>query len=392
MDNSIQEQSYNRLLTNFLMLSVLTLSLYIVKIIDGFSISFALLFVLSYIFISLKEGVTWELFQKVVVFVLFFLFIAVLHMYNIDTWEYIKSFLLSIVTLFIFFVSVEKKADLFSSINFKQLITVSIYCIVGFELIQIIEQLILGTHQTWFLLDAVSISTATEVDRFQSVNFLNYFRPVSVFHEPSYMAVVLFILLNISYLFEVSSMAKYLAVFGILFSMSTSIILFLFIFLFLKTRYKVFVFLFSLLFILLAIIYLQVDIKEYLRLSELVMEGTSGNERLVLPLKVVYEEVVKGYSFLGIPLGQSEVVFNNSFFLFFLYFGVLAPLVIFLLYIYIRNHISIIELIPAYFVGFLALLFVNGAFFTPESNLLLILLNTAYFLNTQSDVAINHNS
>ena len=62
-------------------------------------------------------------------------------------------------------------------------------------MIQVFENILLGSSSTWFLLDSVSISTATDISRFQAMNLLSYMRPISFYHEPSYLGIVLLILL-----------------------------------------------------------------------------------------------------------------------------------------------------------------------------------------------------
>jgi hypothetical protein len=317
--------------------------------------------------------------------------IALFHLYNLDTWEFFKSFALTTLSLFVFFLSIESSENISRKLDLKWVVSWAILMIVGFELVQIIEQLLFGSHQTWFLLDKISISTATEIDRFQSVNFLNYFRPISFFHEPSYLAVVLFILYTISSFYTISPWVKYAAVLGILMSMSTSIILFLALY-FLIVGNKKWVII-SLLFfaVLFSFFAINIDIKELFRLSEVTMEGTSGNERLIKPLKIVYDEVINGLSILGIPLGQSKIIFDNSFYLLFLYFGVLTPIIFFLFYFYIRNTITDISHISRYLLGVGAILFVNGAFFTPESNILMFLLNITFFTIKESNDIVDYN-
>jgi hypothetical protein len=375
----------------FLLLTILTFSITVFKLVDGFSVSLSVFFILSYLVFEIQSGVYWSTFYKIAALLSYFILIALFHLYNLDTWEFFKSFALTILSFFVFFLTVESRNKIAERIDLKWVVSYSILLIVGFELVQIAEQLLFGSHLTWFLLDKISISTATEVDRFQSVNFLNYFRPVSFFHEPSYLAVILFILFTISSFYNVNPVVKYSAVLGILMSMSTSIILFLIIY-FIIVGKKQWLFISILLFgLIISFFAVDIDFKELFRLSEITMEGTSGNERLIKPLRIVYDEVINRLSIFGIPLGQSKVIFDNSFFLLFLYFGILTPILLLSFYLYVRNSIFNIYFISRYLLGIGAILFVNGAFFTPESNVLMFLLNTTYFAIKEPNEAISSN-
>jgi hypothetical protein len=113
------------------------------------------------------------------------------------------------------------------------------------------------------------------------------------------------------------------------------------------------------------------------RFSEILNAGTSGNERLIGPYDYLVNQIFVKHHYLGIPLGQSELVFNNSFYLLFLYFGLLTPIILFAFVIYIFSRYKFRAI--KYLIAFFSLLFLNGAIFTLEATLLLYFLNFTFF-------------
>jgi hypothetical protein len=132
------------------------------------------------------------------------------------------------------------------------------------------------------------------------------------------------------------------------------------------------------------IILIKVDnetLDNVFRFTEILNSGTSGNERLIGPYDYLINEIFIKKHFLGIPLGQSDLIFNNSFYLLFLYFGILTPFLFFILiaFIFLRFKSDSFK----YLIAFFALLFLNGAIFTLESALILYFLNYTFVLKKQ---------
>ena len=270
------------------------------------------------------------------------------------------------------------------SFNISKIISIVGVVIVLFEIIQIIEYFIFGTSNTWFLFDMFSISTATDIGRFQAVNFLSFMRPISFYHEPSYLGIVLLILLICANELKINKIFILIYYLGIIISFSTTALIFLVLYFILKNfiHIKNILWAFLLAFI---IILLKVDnetLDSIFRFTEVLNSGTSGNERLIGPYDYLINEIFIKRHFFGIPLGQSDLIFNISFYLFFLYFGILTPILffIFIAFIFLRFKSDSLK----YLVAFFALLFLNGAIFTLESALILYCLNYTFVLKNKS--------
>jgi hypothetical protein len=305
------------------------------------------------------------------------------HWMTLDYVEFIKSFLLTSVMTFVYITSLKPRDDLRKLINYALILRIATYTILGFELIQIFEQFFLGSHSSWFWLDGLSISTAERIGRFEAVFFLGFYRPLSFFHEPSYLAAISFVLLLINDRTIRIKHLSYLLIISITFSLSaigTGMLLFYLAHnLWYKNR-TLFTFC-----LVIAGIFSAIygnEVLAYLRLPEIFVEGTSGYIRLVEPLIITYT-VLSSFP-LGIPLGQSEVVFNNSLYLIFLYFGLFSPFLIIAWAFVVWSRIKRIMYFVNYSLGVTFLLLVSGAIFTIESAFLLLLLNYSFMNNYRS--------
>ena len=115
----------------------------------------------------------------------------------------------------------------------------------------------------------------------------------------------------------------------------------------------------------------------FFRFSEIFQEGTSGWARLVKPFNEVSNEIIENWSYFGRAIGNNKVVHDNSFFLIISYTGLLFPFFLFFIFKYskkilIKNKYVIL--------GFLNLIFMNGALFTPESSFLVMILISSFNL------------
>jgi len=265
-----------------------------------------------------------------------------------------------------------------SNFNLNKIISITSLLLVLFSILQIAEYSIIGSSNSWFFLDRFSISTATDVSRFQAVNLLTFMRPISFYHEPSYLGIVLLILLICANELNVKKIFIIFIYIGILISFSTTALIFLLMYFFiinLKNLKNFILFIFVSI-ILLFFLLDKDSLDNIFRLSEILNTGTSGYQRLIGPYEYLIDQIFIRQQYLGIPLGQSNLIFDNSFYLLFLYFGVLTPLVFLSLFIYIFYKFKFNSL--KYLIAFFSLLFLNGAIFTLESALLLYCLNYSF--------------
>ncbi len=363
---------YNNVLFS---IGLLTLSLSIFKI-NGYSFSVANILVI-YLFFHFAIH-----FNKIVVIIyliiiLYFSIIALLFIQKLDFTEYIKSFLLTGIMLYVYLSSLNKEIHS-KNFNLVKIISIVSILIVLFEIIQVLEFSILGSSFTWFLLDSFSISTATDIGRFQAVNFLAFIRPISFFHEPSYLGVVLLILLISANELKVNKLVIYILYLGIICSFSTTALIFLLLYIISRNINRLKNILLLILFSTLSFLFFLDEeiLDSVFRLSEIFNAGTSGNERLIGPYEYLAEQFFNRHYYFGIPLGQSDLIFNNSFYLLFLYFGIFTPVlfsifIVYIFYIYNENAIK-------YLIAFCSLLFLSGAIFTLEDALLLYILNYSF--------------
>jgi hypothetical protein len=368
--------------TMFVSIGIVTLSLALFFIFGGYAVTVASFVIACYCLYTIN----YMRVNHIIVYGLligFLLINAAIHLFRLDGIEFLKSFMLTAVTLFVYISSLVPIDALRKRIDYASVLKIATYAIVFFLFVQVSEQFILGTTTSWFWLDGISISTADEIGRFEAANALGIFRPISFFHEPSYLAAVAFILLVVNdHLFSRKKI-RYVLIGSIVLSFSASMLGILLTYLtfnlwfrnraqFMAWRWQVTA---SLMILLLVIIYPE-HLFKLMRLGEIFMDGTSGYIRVIEP----WLEVKKVLSELpfGIALGQSEVVFNNSLFLIPLYFGFLSPFLILIWFFVIFQKLTRIRYVVNYFLGISSLLLVSGAIFTMESALLLLILNYAF--------------
>ena len=211
-------------------------------------------------------------------------------------------------------------------------------------------------------------------------------RPISFYHEPSYLGIVLLILLICANEIKVHRFFIYVYYFGILASFSTTALAFLVLYILfnnfekLKSALVLIFFVFIFLFFFID----SETLDTIFRFSEILNSGTSGNQRLIGPYDYLVNQVFVKHHYFGIPLGQSELVFNNSFYLLFLYFGIMTPVILstFVLFVFSRCKFHSIK----YLIAFFSLLFLSGALFTLEATLLLYILNLSFFTSRNGNL------
>ena len=375
---------------NFILgLALLTLSLGFFSIF-GYSFTLANFVILYFFYYYLKSNNKFVYILYLTI-ITYFLVLALFFFDSLDFIEFLKSFLLTSAMLLVFISSLNKPIKN-KDFNPKKIITIIGVLIVLFEIVQVSEFLILGTSSSWFLFDKISISTATDINRFQAVNFLSFMRPISFYHEPSYLGIVLLIFLICANELKVKKIYIYIYIIGILISFSTTALLFLILYLIIKNfnSIKNFILIFITIFILSLFFIDQELLNNVFRLGEIFNAGTSGNERLIGPLDFLIDQFFSKHHYFGIPLGQSDLVFNNSFYLLFLYFGILTPIIFFIFIGYIVLKFKSNSL--KYLLAFFSLLFLSGAIFTLEDALILYLLNYTFNESSLNKISTNINS
>jgi len=376
----------NILYSNFLYgLAILTLSLSVFRLSD-YSFSLAN-FIIIYLFIYYLK-----LINKYVIFIYFItisylLLIALYFFQELDILEFIKSFFLTSIMIFVFMSSLSIPI-ISMKFNLNKIISIIGVLIVSFEMIQVFENILLGSSSTWFLLDSVSISTATDISRFQAMNLLSYMRPISFYHEPSYLGIVLLILLICANELKVKKIFIYIYYLGILVSFSTTALAFLILYLIFKNFNSIKNILIVVFILLILLIFFVGNntLDTMFRISEIFISGTSGNQRLIGPYEFLFKEIIEKHYYFGIPLGQSDIILDNSFYLIFLYFGILTPIlyILFISFIFYRFKSDAFK----YLIAFFSLLFLNGAIFTLEATLILYCLNYT-FVTKRINLPIN---
>ena len=362
----------------FFLLALISLSLYVFRFI-GYSFSLAFFLICLLILFSVKHIPlnSWRIYGFLLIHQYFILILFIL---ELDFIEFLKSFLLVNITLLSIIGSKFYTPKIIYKINFRLILSIAVLIIVSFELVQVLEYSLIGTSFSWFFLDKISISTAEDVGRFQAVNFLNYMRPISFYHEPSYLGLVLFSILIWGDSLRIKIYVKALILLGIILSFSTTIYLFIILYYIPKVynnKYIKVLFFFSIVYF---IIRYNVSIFEFFRFNEIATEGTSGYARIGAPFFQVIDILFYQHNFFGIPFGQSPIMFDNSFFVIFSYYGILTPLFYLLLFGSLFKSIKDTTKLYSYFLIIGSCLFVNGAFFTPETSFLIVLTNY-FFLN-----------
>lgn len=359
-------------MTYLLAATLSTLSLYLYEIqFRSYKISLAGLICAAIILITFlkinKKIIGYFLFIFVIIW-----FNALLNVVDIDSSYFIKTYIMMSAAIYLLLWSAYGSNFENLSIDYNKVSNIVISTSVGYALFQILEYQIQGTTESWHWLDKYSISIADNAERFQAVNLLFYIRPVSLYYEPSFYATVLYILLNIKLINNKKDYFVLICIIGIMLSLSMTVIIIMMLqYIFsIRKNYKSLLIIASTVSISLIYFFKDVNLDELLRYREVLNAGTSGHERLIVPMLAVADNLI--YSPTGIALGQLGFVMNNSVAYFILYFGILSPIIFYLLFkkFLINNKYSI-----NYFFCLSAILFVNGAFFTPESIILVIVLN-----------------
>lgn len=380
----ISSSSHGKAYTILSILALISLSLYIIDI-GNYKISLAFFICLLFLIESFKNlRVPLAYLLTPMIILTFFIANAFINTQT-DLNEFFKSFSLTSIFFICYFMSMSGN-NILSKIDYKLFIVTSTVLVFSFELFQVLDFILTGNTSSWFVLDSFSISTADDIGRFQSVNYLNYYRPISFYYEPSFLGLVLLLLLIINDYTCKIFYIKLMTIIGIVLTVSSTIIIFTFIYLLLNNfhakvksnRKFLFIFVFFMMLVFLLLSNTVHSLFDAMRLNELTMRGTSGHSRIILPLELVYQNLSNNLT--GVPLGNSEIIFDNSFFLIFLYFGILTLPLLIIFFLFINAKLKSNQIFYTYATFLFALLFTNGAVFTPESTFLMLLINSIFFV------------
>lgn len=380
--NSLSSNHKAFLISFVFLFSMLTLNISLFNV-AGFTVTGAVVSVV-FIFFNYYKLIRKYRIVNLMIFIFFLNFNAVIQIEYLDVEEFFKSYLLTIFFLVVFFHTLSNEKINLPSASIHYLILLSSLCIIGFQFIQMGEQFFLNSHKSWFYLAEFSTSTAEDVGRFQAASFLSYMRPISIYYEPSFLGFVLLLLYSVNGEYGQLPKVQKLLGLGIFCTLSSTIIFFFILYLVMEKSKRLTGVIIAagicLIFILLIILFFP----EVFRLNEIFFQGTSGHERLVRPLEltIIY---LQTWPF-GLALGQSSVLFNNSFFLLLLYMGVLFPLFIGFMLIFVYKNLNDIVTFYKYIIILFALLFLNGALFTLEGAFFIFIIN--YFLTVKRKYGI----
>lgn len=303
------------------------------------------------------------------------------HADTADASEFSKSYFQIASSPFVMCILYAHRAKLFIQKSFISMVCVSITFL--FVISQVLEFQLFGTTESWFLLDSYSISTAENVARFQAVNYLDLYRPIGQYHEPSYLGLVAFMFYILNDIHPKKDwLVKILTILIMLFSVSTTIYIFFVLYFSLfniQSRYSGF---FAAIIVILAL-KLGTDLTMLFRLDEILTVGSSGWHRIIKPFDE-FILVIQHYPF-GIPVGNNSFVFDNSVFLIASYLGIFSlALIVIALYLAVTKVASRRILI---FV--LTCMMVSGAIITIESFLMIGFLIFSSMPPKSSKVSLN---
>jgi hypothetical protein len=344
----------------------------------NYHVSLSIFFVFYYIATTLDE-VSLKKLHFLLLLIAVMIFNLILNIATVNWIEFIKSFILVGIFLYCYIFSCSTSARN-NKIDYNYLVKACAFILGLFELLQVGQNIILKENSLWFIFDGVSISNATDIKRFSAVNLNGYYRPISFYHEPSYLAAIFFVLYAVNDVRIKSEIIKYILIFLIVLTLSATFVLMLSMYMLVDIFHKKRILFYKgFLLLMIPMLFWSSYLIDFFRIGEIAIEGSSGWYRFNMPFVETLKIVKSNWS--GIPLGQINYQLDNSLFLIISYFGVFAiPLFVFLfLQIFRLSSVDGTVLALKYSVVGVSLLFLSGALFTPESAVLFILLNSAFF-------------
>jgi hypothetical protein len=348
--------------------------------IGRYPLTSANIFILFYILYS-----TFKLSAFSIIITLLALFYFILNAFifslnsNLDIYEFTYSLLLTLITIYVYLYSLFDN-KLLKKINFELIIKICTVIIISIEIIQICEIIIFGTWTSWGMFEGLTVPIGTDIGRFEAPNLLGFYRPISIYVEPSYLGMVLILLLVCNDFVQKNTYIRFLIIVGIILTLSNISICALIIYIIISQILKNKKYINYLLFFMILLIIIFFDkVAEKARLYEMLIPGTSGYLRVMEPLLDVINQL-STYPF-GIPPGQSEIVYSNSLFLLPLYFGIASIIILMTIFYLTYNRFLNLEKFLKYWIFIFTLLFASGGIFTAESAFLLFFINIIFNLN-----------
>jgi hypothetical protein len=353
-------------------LIILSLSLYWFRV-AGFAVSLSTVFVVYRLFRTKFKSVEV---QFMILLFIHAIVALLLQVTNVNFFEFIKTYLLLILAI-LFFTGIGYTTSK-SLVNHKTLTIVYkslIFLVVAFAFAQVFEFMVYRNDRLFFILDNYSISTAEDAGRFQAVSMLSYYRPISFYHEPSYFGSVALMLLIGSRALDISKKWQIISFIGVVLSLSSTVYFFCLLFVLVEIIAKFYRFRFWIACTIFSFTLMySAQIIALFRVSEILNPGTSGHERLVVPLFNIWNDMNGSMAYFGIPLGQISIQPNNSLFVLIGYYSFITPLIFMGIYGIIKSWGFSRRHRLNYYVFFGLMLFVNGAIISPESQMILYFL------------------
>ena len=278
---------------------------------------------------------------------LYFLLVYFLNFKNSDMLEFVKSFInICLFIISFYFVKMVFKTNSIDNSALEKISLLIFFVAVS----QVILLIFFANDFLYFFLDSFSISTAESVDRFEAPGLFGFIRPISIYHEPSFLALISLVLLHIGYI--KNGRYSLVNIACICLSMSVTGIASLLLYIIWNKK--------ALLGCTLGVLFVLFSWRysAFIRLDEVFMAGTSGHERLIKPFIDLAESFDQ--NILAVPVGNLFPQSNNSLQVLIAYFGVMFGVMIVAIF-------SCWRCLPV----IICLLFTNGAFLTPDGGILL---------------------
>lgn len=352
---------------------IVTLNLPVSNLAGGYPVTLAALSEALYLLYAFKNCPK-QPWLVCCLFAIFFVVNAVCDIEMVEGYKFFRSLLLTTSMLLVYTTSFFPINRLRSLLNFKNILKWTSILILGYQFLQISEQLIFNTTTSWLWLHGISTATGSEISRYEAVNMIGLYRPISFYYEPSYLASVVFTCLIVNDATCGRKWIRYSLSLSIFCTLSMTMIPFLVLYYFYNIFYTRNQYSFLAATILGIFLFFCWDsVASFSRIGEVFEYGTSGYIRIYEPALETLHSLIR-HPF-GSPLGQNNIIFHCSLFLLIIYFGTISPFVIFTWYRTLAAKISNKNLIFKYCLCVLALGTVNGSFFTLETAFLLAVLN-----------------
>lgn len=349
--------------------------------VGNYPVTSANIFILLYLLYTTFKINIFSLFATLVA-ALYFILVALIFSLDsvLDYQEFILSFGLTLISVYVYIYSILDKNTFFKKINFELFLKICIFFIISIEIFQVLEFIILGTWKSWSMFEGLTVPIGTDIHRFEAPNLPGFIRPISLYVEPSYLGMVLILCLVTNDFLQKNIYIKISAIIGIILSLSSISLIVLFIYFVLSEIFRNKKYFKYYLFLVIFLFAVNIGkVLEVIRFDEVLIPGTSGYLRIIEPLLDVAQKIPL-YP-LGFPLGQSDVIYSNSLFLLILYFGIFSFIIFPIIFYFTYRICSNKEKLIKYWIFIFTLLITSGGIFTIESAFILMIFNTIFILN-----------